>query len=196
MKSVKLIVLTIGIFVLFVSLTPQVFAGGGPAATDPCCLTINPGGGALALKGTLALVYYPGDSVNPPYVDVTLRLERSGNQAFFRLNLPGLSLIGVPDNQVLCTIFNPYETGDTDRQALLNEFVTQILETFFTGRTPDNTRLVITPSSASDYQGSEYCDPADGNCNIGDTGRISTLGDITVFAIDSSNFKPANPSCQ
>ncbi len=191
MKSIKLILIVVCIFCFFISLVPQVYATGGPAGTDPCCLVINPGQGALALKGTLAMVYDPG-TYN---VDVTLRLERSGNQAFFRLNFIA-NLIGKTDNQILCYIFNPKETNDSGIIDPTNNFVKEILETFFSGLTPENTRLVITPSSASDYQGIYYCDLGNKLCKIGETTRVSTLGDITIFAVDANRVNLANPLCQ
>ena len=135
MKSLKFTLLIISIFGLVFSLVPQAYATGGPAETDPCCLAINPGSGALALKGTLAMVYDP--SINN--VDVTLRLERSGNQAFFRLNI-NLNLLGKTDNQILCYLFDPCNSNDPDMQPRVFNFVKEILETFFTGMTPYNTK--------------------------------------------------------
>jgi hypothetical protein len=193
MKPIKSILSIVSILGLFIILVPQVYATGGPAETDPCCLSINPGGGALAMKGTLALVYDPA-SFN---VDVTLRLERSGTQEFFRLNFQQ-NLIGLTDNTILCYIFNPNETNDPAIKGPVFTFVQEILNRFFSGRTPYNTRLVITPSSASDYQGIFFCDITGdslGNCEIGDTGRVSTLGDITVFAVDADKANLANPTC-
>lgn len=58
MKKIILTVMIITIIGFFSGLIPECFAAGGqPSPGDNCCVVINPGNGALALKGTISLEY-------------------------------------------------------------------------------------------------------------------------------------------
>jgi len=195
MKPVKQILIIISILGLLFGLTPQVFAGGSPAPGDECCVVVNPGKGALAMKGTMALVYEAGIDFN---LDVTLRLERSGAQHFFRLNLLGLDLYGLTNEGIACLILNPNETANSLIQGKVTNFVNEILSAFFNGPTAADTRLVITSYSISDCQGVYECINTSGEpvfCVIPGTTRTSRLGDIVIYAVESAKANLVNPTC-
>lgn len=197
MKPIKLSLVIVCFLGLVFGLSPQVFAsGGGPAPGDVCCALANPGGGASAMQGTMALVYDP----HSKSVDVTLRLKRSGEQHFFRLNLSPLPLEGLNNEAIVCLILNPGESENPDIENKVRDFVNEILETFFNGLNAENTKLGITLESITDCQGiygcidSEY-DPV--YCVIPDTDRVSSLGDITIYAVDINKINYLNPGvCQ
>lgn len=194
MKTAKLTLVVIGIVGILLGLTPNAWAGGGPAPGDECCVVVNPGGGALALKGTMALVYDKGNYHN---VDITLRLERSGDQHFFRLNIQ-TNLKYLTNEGIACLILNPKETGDPDIIPKVENLVNEILSAFFVGLDTSNTRLVITRNSISDTQGVYGCSDDKGEpvyCVIPGTTRTSTLGDITVYAVDRDQANLENPLC-
>ncbi|MBW1802018.1 MAG: hypothetical protein JRJ85_14965 [Deltaproteobacteria bacterium] len=195
MKPVKLSLVVICILGLVFGLTPQIFATGGPAPGDECCVVINPGGGALAMKGTMALVYDVGNNHN---LDIMLRLERSGEQKFFRINLSGVPLLGLTNEGITCLILNPKETANPAIQTKVTAFVNEILGAFFDGLNATNTRLAITSYSISDCQGVYGCDDGTGTptyCLIPETDRTSSLGDIVIYAVDSSKANLVNPTC-
>ena len=198
MKTIKLKTLLLIIVVgIVLGLVSQVSAGGSPAPGDECCVVINPGGGADAMKGTMALVYDPDDNYS---LEITLRLQRSGEQKFFRLKLTlGFSIEGLSNEAIICLILNPEETNSSKIQESVTLFVNQILLAFFgENYTADNTRLVITSDSISNYQGVYECTHEDGSpvyCSVPGTTRISTLGDIVIYAVDRDKAKMAYPTC-
>jgi len=202
MKRVKLVVMVVGIVGLLFALTPEVWANGEPAPGDECCVVINPGGGALALKGTAALEVVPLGLADFS-LDVLLRLERSGNQHFFRLNLTGVDLTPLTDQGILCLVLNPLEFEPGQNRIKITAFVNQILSAFFTGLSTESTRLVITLSSFSDFQGVFSCDDPNEEghdrllCEIPGTipPRIFTMGEITIFAVDADRVNFLTPSC-
>jgi len=173
----------------FVILSGYAWAGVGPAGTGPCCVIANPGAGALALKGTMALVWDPG-TLN---VDITLRLERSGDLRFFRLNVP-LNLQGQTDAQIICLILNPCATEDPELREPVTVFVNEILNAFFPGLTACDTKLAITAGSIANAQGNLECLEGNTpeNCYIPGTHRVSTLGDLTIYVVPTSRFRLAN----
>ena len=189
---------------LVFTLVSMAWAGAGPAGETPCCQVTNPGAGALALKGTIAIVY---DAANDFNLDVTLRLERGKTVRFFRLNLQGdgANLLGKTDSEIACLIFNPFELPDVPENALIRSrvftFVDNILRAFFAGVTPYNTRLVITAGSTSGMQGVLECEDPNGPdynvllCEIPETQRTSSIGDIVIYAIDADRIRLENPMC-
>ena len=194
MKTAKLTLVVIGIVGILLGLLPNAWAAGGPAPGDDCCVVVNPSGGALALKGTMALVYDIGNNHN---ADITLRLERSGTQRFFRLNIQ-TTLRGLNDESIACLILNPNETSDTTMIASVTTFVNEILSAFFVGLDTSTTRLVITRDSISDTQGVFECIDDESEpvyCVIPGTNRTSSLGDITIYAVDRDQAKLENPYC-
>jgi hypothetical protein len=214
MKSARLaIVATIVAWLLF-ALAPVVWAGGGPAGETPCCQVTKPGVDAVKLKGTMAIVYDPNGTGSTPNLDVILRLEKRQTQTvgFFRINLNGLgaSLTGKTNEEIACLILNPYENAfwPPEIRARLYSFVASILDAFvelLPGATPDNTRLVIKENCISNMQGYLECedpnvDPPDpGNvrlCLIPGTARVSSIGDIVIYAIDIERFHKINPICE
>lgn len=197
MKPIKLNILVLIVFGIVFGLISQVSAGGSPAPGDECCVVINPGGGASALKGTMALVYDPYDNHS---LEITLRLQRSGEQNFFRLKLTlDFSIEGLSNEAIICLILNPEETNIYKIQESVTLFVNQILLAFFgENYTADNTRLVITSDSISNYQGVYECSDEYGSpvyCSVPGTERISTLGDIVIYAVDRDKAKLAYPAC-
>jgi hypothetical protein len=191
MKSIKMTLLAISIIALIFGMVPSVFATGSPAPGDDCCVVANPGSGALAFKATLSLVYDETNNSNPN-LDVTLRLQRSGDLKFFRLNLTGYNLKGLANEAILCMIFNPANTSDPRVDA----FVNQIRLDF--GLRAD-TRFAITANSLTDFMGVYDCDSGSGepgNCIIPGTFRSSTLGDFILYNVQIDRFNPLSPSCQ
>ena len=196
MKGNRLVIMATIVAGFVFGVTPGVWAVGGPAGDTPCCQVINPGAGAIALKGTLAIVYDPLNF----NLDVILRLERSKTIKFFRLNLngSGANISGKTNEEIACLIFNPHESPVTDIQTRVLAFVDSIVREFFAGANPSNTRLVITAGSISNMQGWVECS-SDGNlpdlCLIPGTGRVSTMGDIVIYAVDPARVRLENPGC-
>jgi hypothetical protein len=196
MKTAKFAVLALCVMGLLIGFCAQALAGAGPAEGDPpCCLVVNPGTGALSMKGTMALVYTPGQV---PNLDVTLRLERSGVQHIFRLNIQGVNLKGMLDEYIVCLILNPRETGSPDVQEKVTFFVNSILSAFFTGLDPSDTKLVITRGSISSPQGVLACSDENADpvyCLIPETTRVSSMGDITIHAVSADKARYENTAC-
>jgi hypothetical protein len=186
MKMVKLVLLIVSIFAVFCSMTNEIWAGGGPGQDDPKCLVPNPGSGAIALRGTSAMVYTPGSNPSEPNIDVTLRLNRGGVQKFFRLNLIGVPLEGQDDLHKLSLITCPEEyinTGDPARQKVAN-FVKEILVAFF-GPSGESMSLVITDRAISDTD--TELDEDESERIIPDTvpQRLMSIADITIYAVEN-----------
>ncbi|MFO8085898.1 MAG: hypothetical protein R6U27_16445 [Desulfobacterales bacterium] len=185
MKSFKAAIILAGCLCIVFGLVSPLFAGGSPAPGDEGCVVENPGGGADKMKGTMAVVYDEDDNHS---TDVTLRLERSGEQKFFRLNLSGMPLHGLTTEGIVCRILNPKETPNEDIQARVTGFVNEILTAFFQGRDAENTRLVITMDSISDCQKVVDCvdeESSPVHCLIPGTNRTSSLGDIDIYAVET-----------
>jgi hypothetical protein len=195
MRKIKILVMAAGVAGLFLSIGIEAFAGG-PAGVGPCCVVTNPGAGALALKGTMALVIDPGNisDSRPPNLDVTLRLERSSALHFFRLNISGINVTGYTDEQLVCLILNPFATADESIRQPVWNFVQEILAAFSPGSTPCDKSLVIRTGSIMKAQGYSECVNDSGvpvNCLIPGTDRISTLGDLTIFTVDQTRVRLA-----
>ena len=198
MKKVKVSVVALCVMGLLVGFSAQARAGAGPAEGDPpCCQVINPGTGAISMKGTMALVYTPGEV---PNLDITLRLERSGVQRIFRLNIQGVNLEGMLDEYIVCVILNPYETGYLEVQERVATFVNSILSAFFTGLDASNTRLVITRSSISTPQGVLACSDENADptyCLIPpDNIRVSSMGDVAIYVVSADRARFENAACR
>jgi hypothetical protein len=191
MKSIRRAIIVTGILGLVVNfwLVDSVYAGGGAGGINGCCIVENPGAGAIALNGTMAVDYMGSNS------DVKLRLERGGKIGFFQLNLIG-DIDGLDNFEIACLVLNPYEPQPSgipdinfDAVVLL---VQDILDTFFpdSGMTPEDTGLVITRKSISF---------TDGNSGgpVGQTGRSAAMGDITIYVVDASKarYEP-NGNCR
>ena len=193
MKSVKFIPMVIAFAGLLFSLTPPAWAGGAGGELG-CCVVTNPGGGALAIKGTMAVVYtWPAES-ELANLDVKLRLERGGKFGFFQLNLKQ-NIYGLDNFEITCLVLNPYEPKPTEQGnsiEAVKALVNQILGTFFpgSGRDCTNTRLVITRSSVTNTDGSAggpiQTIPGDETTN---TDRIAAMGDIMIYAVDPEDAK-------
>ena len=99
--------------------------------------------------------------------DVTLALERSGGQAFFRVNVGLKDLSAITQASLACDVIDV--AGGT------------ILRTF--GFSPTTQRLVITTESITDLDGfGSICTAV--NCASGsDTGRKSSLANIRLYVI-------------
>ena len=186
MKAVKLTLAVVGIVGLLFGLAPGVWAGGAGGVLA-CCVVTNPGGGALAMKGTMAVVWTPPPV--GPNVDVKLRLERGGKFGFFQLNLKA-NIYGLDNFEFSCVVLNPDEPGNSDEtKDAVTTFVNEILDSFFPAR-KSLLRLVITRSSITF---------TDGNAGgpIGTTGRVAAIGDIIIYAVDpdNANLEP-NLDCE
>lgn len=184
MKAIKLTLVVVGIVGLLFGQAPGVWAAGAPGFLG-CCVVQNPGGGALGIKATIALLY---DRFTNHNVDVKLRLERGGQQKFFILNISE-PIYGMSNEEVCCIILNPNEPDVTeDTRNSVSLLVADILALFFPGLDPTKTRLVITLGSISDTDG-----PA--AQEFGNTGRFFSIADALIYAVDSSKVKPVDPSC-
>jgi hypothetical protein len=203
MKTAKSFIVATIVAGLCFALAPAVRAGGGPAGQTPCCQVVHPGADAERLKGTMAIIYDPGNDFN---LDVILRLEMSQTTGFFRLNLngPGANISGKTDEEIACLIINPFESTEfSPIRGLVHTFVANILGTFFPGHTPEDTRLVIKASSISNMQGYLECEASPpeppGNvllCAIPGTQRVSSIGDIVIYAITQKRFQKINSACE
>lgn len=207
MKNQKIALTVIGALGLLFILTTGVWAGAGQGGFAACCVVTNPGGGALALKGTWALELIPSEeSPAGAFIDVKVRLERAGQFAFLDLTLDenlGGFIAGLDNDETACLLLNPNsanqypveppDTSETSDRVIA--FVDQILSTFFPdkGMTAVNTALVITRGSVTFTDGpagspvSPY--PGVENPPVPDTDRKSSIGDITIYAIDKENAK-------
>lgn len=215
MKKIILTVLIITMAGFFPGHIPECFAGASPAAGDDCCVVENPGNGALALKGTIAIEYtwktaagvFVGD------LDVLLRLSKGqgGDVKFFRLNLLGEDLEPLYDPSIICLVLNPGESDIAENRAKVKELVNEVLKAFFgsdTDLNADNTRLVITYDSISDAQGVFGCDEPeqDPNDQIRDTKlceipgteppRIFSMATVTIYVVDPTRANFVEPSCK
>jgi len=191
MKTFKHTLMVIGIVGLLFGQAPGVWAAGAPGDLG-CCVVQNPGGGALGIKATIALLYNDANK----NVDVKLRLERGGQQEFFILNINEL-IYGMSNEEVCCIILNPNEPNVTDEtRNSVSQLVADILWKFFPGLDPTKTRLVITLGSISDTDGpaaQEFYDYT--TTPPTPTGRYFSVADALIYAVDSSKVKPVDPSC-
>lgn len=208
MKNQKIALTVIVALGFLFILTTGAWAGAGAGGYAACCVVTNPGGGALAIKGTWALELIPQTEVPGAFIDVKIRLERAGQFEFFDLTL-NENIEGLDNDEIACLILNPnspnqytdldpaYISKTPERVAA---FVTQILTTFFPdqGMDVDNTALVITRGSVTftDGPGGSPVSEVPGADPPQDTDRISSIGDIMIYAIDKdkANYEP-NAQC-
>ena len=170
------------------------WAGAGEGVG--CCTVINPGGGASAIKGTLALHYTMPTGIEPARSDVELRLERSSLRGFFTISLTN-NLAGKNNEEIVCFILNPAEPGQNVADAnAVEALVDEILEYFFEGKGLDstNTKLVITRSSITNTDGPSGTDILDGGSSP--TGRVLALADIVIYAVDAARLRLEDPFCE
>ena len=191
MKTRRL-VMGIGISVLLVFSATAALAGAGEGVG--CCTVINPGGGASAIKGTLALHYTMPSSAGGPLADVELRLERSSLRGFFTVTLSDKRLDGKNNEEIVCSILNPAEAGIANESAV-QDLVDEILEYFFEGEglNSTNTRLVITRSSITNTDGPSGTPILD---DAVPTGRVLALADIVIYAVAEENLRLENLFCE
>jgi len=193
MRSRKLAIVIIGSLVFLFGVTFAAWAGGAGGVYG-CCVVDNPGGGAIALQGTVTVVYSPPVLLVPAYIDVKLRLERGGKFAFFELHL-NENIFGWDNYEIMCVILNPKEpkpTNDQGSVSAVQALVNDILTTFFpmSGLNNANRRLVITRKSIT---------LTDGNAGEeipGTGGRRAAIGDVVVYVVDPANARlESNPNC-
>lgn len=197
MKSRKLAIVIVGSLVFLLGVTFAAWAGGAGDVYG-CCVVDNPGGGAIALGGTVTVVYSPS-SPSPGNIDVKLRLERGGKLAFFELHLDE-NVYGWDNYEIMCLILNPNEpkpsgippNSNPASVTAVATLVDEILNAFFPGGglNHNNTWLVITRKSIT---------LTDGNAGgqIGTTGRIAAIGDVIVYVVDPANARlESNPNCR
>ena len=89
---------------------------GGPN-DDPQCVLTNPPGGATALRGTIAVGVQNAAPFVIDDVDFTLRLERGGALAFFRVSVP-MTAYAISNEGILCALLN--ETNPTPSPAAVD----------------------------------------------------------------------------
>lgn len=217
MKRIKVAsIMTIGVVGIILCITTQAWstAGFAPAPGDECCLVQNPGAGALAIKGTVTVTFEKILATPENYynLDAVLRLERSGDVHFFRLNIPvdqDLEM-HMNDRAILCLILNPLESLNEGVGIVARErvkgFVNGILDTIFPGVYGEpgsdllwqNARLVITASSISNAMGVDQCDdlsvpgPDCELCNIPETNRYASEGNVTIYAVEAAKVRFVN----
>ena len=108
---VSMTVFAIAIAVLQIAMPAY---AGGPN-DDPPCVLANPPGGATALRGTIAVGVQNAAPFVIDDVDFTLRLERGGALAFFRVSVP-MTAYAISNEGILCTLLN--ETTNPSQAAL------------------------------------------------------------------------------
>lgn len=183
MKIIKKVLCSWAFIALIFGLTSQAHgdeSGAEPAPGVVSCLEKNPGSGALALRGTVAIEVISAFNngffnLGSKDVNLTLRLERSGVQHFFRLSL-FTDIDGLSNEEVACRFLNPSDTNIGTIQAAVAGFVNLILNTFFgPSVTTDNSRLVITSGSISETD--------TGGTRITGSRNTSNLAEITIYKV-------------
>lgn len=154
---------------------------GGPADI-PSCVVPNPGSGAIALRGTVAVGVQDAATQASTNVDFTLRLERGGALAFFRVSL--FTQVYARSNEgILCDLLN-----DSASPAAL-QLRGAILQKFGFRST---SRFVITDKSVSnaEIQGTSgqwlcnetYTDPATLTPSCTEP-RAASMADVTIHVL-------------
>lgn len=187
MNRTRRLLLAIGIAAVLCGAPPDASGDGGqPAGGEPSCRVDTLGdaalaaSGAIALRGTVAVEVTSniGLIIGPHDVDFTLRLERGGAQRFFRLHL-FTSLGGLSNEEIICRMLNPSDTGDSAVLA----FVNQILTAF---GLPSDRRLVIRPDSLSDTDAAAGGTLlGQGQLQIGGTLHASAVANVTIYAVNA-----------
>ena len=112
-----------------------------PADIDGLCQMDNPGSGAIALRGTVAVEVTSG-ATNPfgsQEVDFTLRLERGPLQKFFRAHIND-NIAAISNEELVCKMLNAHPV-DSEGNDILTAF-----------ELSDMRVLVITNKSISDVE--------------------------------------------
>lgn len=182
MKIIKKVLCSWAFIALIFGLTSQAHgdeSGAEPAPGVVSCLEKNPGSGALALRGTVAIevinAFNEVFNLGSKDVNLTLRLERSGVQHFFRLSL-STDIDSLSNEEVACRFLNPSDTNIVTIQVAVAGFVNLILNTFFgPSVTTDNSRLVITSGSISETD--------TGGTRITGSRNTSNLAEITIYKV-------------
>jgi hypothetical protein len=140
--------------------TPLAWAGGGAGLTAPCQVK-NSGSGAIALRGAIAVEVQNGTLPGPTDVDYTVRLERGGVTKFLRFTL-NAEVFALSNEEVVCLLLD----DPTFTQTVRDEFGL------------GNRFLKITDNSLknAESKGPHQVIPG--------TTRASTLGDITIHAVE------------
>lgn len=212
MKSVKRILVGIGIMAICFGLTPVAW-GGGPAENIQCLLTQSGKElkkalkDAIPIQGTVALELVSGDEFQQD-IDFLLRLRArprdddrdddrddeprsSSNQHSFRLHLLTTEFGAVSIEGAVCRIVNPGEwTDGSDEQNAVSQLVTEILTQF---NIPLDWKLVITKKSIT---GNEVTGTGDPNLvniliTIGTPDLQGLLRAFTMFEVKLYAVPPA-----
>ena len=183
-----------GIAIAALLLLSATAAWAGAGEGIGCCTVTNPGGGASAIKGTVALHYTMPTGSEAARSDVELRLERSSLRGFFTVTLSEKPLAGKSNEEIVCSILNPAEAG-IENESAVEDLVDEILEYFFEGKglNSTNTRLVITRSSITNTDGPSGTPILDGGVR---TGRVLALADIVIYAVAEENLRLENLFCE
>lgn len=172
MKPNRVVVALVIALALVVGFSLDARAGGAGDGRDPhsLCFVDQPIGNPL--NGMVALdisggydPFAPGGGSLVGDVDVTVSLERSGNQHFFRLFIPS-QLLAIPAN-VVCDILQAAYGAPT----LTLEKV--ILSAF---GFPTDYRIVISNGSISDTDFAQYIP------GTGSPGRFSLVATVRLYA--------------
>src|SRR3989454_12709166 len=116
-------ILLIAVGSLMVFFGPVLKAEAGGAGGTPSCLVSNSGSSSLAVRGTIAVdVTSNVGTTSPQDVDFVVRLTRSGVTNFFRLRLV-TNLTGLSNEEVVCRLFNPFDTNDSNTHNTVAAFV-------------------------------------------------------------------------
>jgi hypothetical protein len=176
MKLRKLVIVMISSLVFLFGVTVAAWAGGAGGNSEGCVVN-NPGGGAIALRGTMAGVY---TQLPDPYFDVKLRLERGGKFAFFQITL-NQNIFGMSTNEIVCEILNPQELNlEPESVPRVEKLVDDILKAFFPydNFNHNNTRLVLTRNSFS------LTDmPSGAPIPYTEDNRWASIGDLTIYVL-------------
>jgi len=149
--------------------------GKSPAGGALSCGVSNAGGGAIALNATVSVHVTSGvDTFAPQDIDVLARVTKGGAIGFFRTHLV-TNINGLTNEEVACRLFNPNDTGDAALQAVVADFVEDILGYFGIQTT---RQIKITDKSVSDAE----IDPAIAAVLFPGTMNSGSLGDVKIYA--------------
>ncbi len=178
MKKGRLSLVMAGLIGLLCMSTTDVNAAKtSVAGGTPSCLVANPGNGALAIRGTVAVELTSGidDIYGSQDADFTLRLERSGQQEFFRYHLY-IPALRYSNPELLCRLLDSNTNPD------VIPFTQSILSAF---GFPSTSQFVITNNSIINEEAAttDKTIPGTDYNNDGSPDHGSSMADIIIYVI-------------
>jgi hypothetical protein len=181
MRSTLIGLVMLMLIILLSTVMPELSKAGTSGTGSVCpAQVINPGGGSVALRGTIAVDMYdsvqlagcPGNCPTTATGDVIVRLSRGGSEAFFRtrLHVPLASNTAPDYLATLCAVIS----DPTTQTAILQQLA------------PGKSTLAITNSSVQDFDGPPNVNDSPLLMyvpNLSDSNRhIISMSDVTVYA--------------